>query len=191
VGLAVGDLVVVVAVVGKCYNIKMTRNEKQSTVYLMMKDINPKKNDSLKNYYMNLIVPRGLDHLNQINIIAGPTLLRNKGTEIVTTIENENFKDLNYMVHLAQANPTKISFYLRNKDVSPYPFEFITHNYNTGICIVSDADSKAQTVVFNNPKLVETLGNIFKKELKNTKKINFGLSSDKKIVLNRMNLLTL
>lgn len=164
--------------------------KEENSVNLMLKDINPKIHDKLKDYYFDLIVPRGLNHIDRINIIAGPIIKRNKSNQIIEKIENENFKDLNFLIYLANENPQKISFFLRNQNTQAYPFNFISHNNNYGACIIYDNNSEesAGTLVFNNPPLVKKLNNIFDTELMKTRKIDFSSVSNKKEILKRMNL---
>lgn len=162
-------------------------NKEKTITCLMMKDIDPNKYDGLKDYYFDLIVPKGLSTM-RIVIIAGPEIKHNQGTEIAKNITNENFRDLNCLVHLANNNPEKISFYLRNTNTKPYPHEFIVNNSDPSICIVSDANSDARTIVFDNPPLTRQLINIFNSELTKTQKIDFSQLNAKREILRRMNL---
>jgi len=162
-------------------------NQEKNVVYLMMKDIDPVIYDKLKNFYFDLIIPRGLGHIDKINIIAGPMIKRNPGTKIIKSIKDEDFEDLNFLVHLANNNPDKISFFLRNLNVKPYPHEFVSHSNDASACVVYDADStQGAVVVFDNPYLIKNLDNIFIAELPKTREINFSLVPDKRIVLKRM-----
>lgn len=161
----------------------------ENATCLMMKDINPKEYDKLKEYYFDIIIPNLKN--TKIAIIAGPEIKHNQSKKIIKNIDEENFEDLNFLVNLANNNPQNISFYLRNINTQPYPFEFYVNNKNSDVCTIKDANSDAETMVFNNPILTKKLINIFNLELNKTTKINFSSPKNKREILKRMNISTL
>lgn len=160
--------------------------ENKSIVCLVTKNANPQIFEGLRNFYFDLIIPRGLSSIDNIRIITGPELKCKENAKAKETIEKEDFRDLNYLIHLAYKNPEKISLYLKNLGTEPYPFYFFVHNNSLSPCMVED--SQGISVVHENEKLVENLCNIFNTEFKETTKIDLRSIGGKEEILNRMNL---